>query len=131
MLDFSELFISQPATLIFLNVSVPTKILLLLFNGQIFYTLSNVLKYICDYLKSEERVYLYLDIVKQASNIFDLGLAFVAGLIKAVKKDKSLAIEKWLKHEFEKLIALFSRYVKADRIRKTCHNKALKTIIKH
>lgn len=74
---------------------------------------------------------LYLDIIIQASNIFDLGLRFAAGLIKAVKKDKSLAIEKWPKHEFEKLMALFSRYVKADRIRKTCHNKALKTIIKH
>lgn len=65
------------------------RILLLVFNGQIFYILSNILKHICDYPEDEKRMYLYLDIVKQVSNIFDLGSVFVTDLIKVVKKDKS------------------------------------------
>lgn len=67
---------------------------MLLFKRQIFYTLTDVSKYIHDYPKGERRVRLYLDIVKQASNIFDLGSIYTVGLIKAVKKDKSWAIEK-------------------------------------
>lgn len=87
--DPAELSIPQPALLVLLNVFVSTKILLLLFNKQIFYTLSNVLKYICNSLEVKKRVHLYLDIVKQALNIFDLGSVFAAGLINAIKKDKS------------------------------------------
>lgn len=87
--DLSKLSILQPALLVLLNVSLPIKILLLLFNKQIFYTLFDVLEHICDYPKSEKCVRLYIDIIKQASNIFDLGSAFTVGLIKAVKKNKS------------------------------------------
>ena len=64
LLDPAKLSIPQWAPLVLLSISVPMRILLLLFNRQIFYTLSNVLKYICDYPKVEEHVYLYLDIVK-------------------------------------------------------------------
>ena len=60
-------------------------------------------------MEGEERVPLYLDIVKQASKIFDLGSAFAAGLIKAVKKDKSWAIEKWSKHDVGELLAPLSK----------------------
>lgn len=56
--------------------------------------LSNVLKHVCDYLGNEEYMRLYLDIVEEALNIFDLGSAFAMSLIKAVKKDKSWAIKK-------------------------------------
>ena len=58
---------------------------MLLFNRQIFYTLSDNFKYICDYPESEECVCLYLN-YKTSSNIIDLGLAFALGLIKAIKK---------------------------------------------
>lgn len=70
------------------------KILLLLFDGQIFYTLFDIIEHIRDYLEGEKHVCVYLDIVKQASNIFDLGSAFAIGLIKAIKNNKSWAIEK-------------------------------------
>lgn len=87
--DLIELSIFQPALLVLLSVSIPMRILLLFFNGQIFYTLSNVLEHICDYPKGEKRMRLYLDIVKQASNIFDPRSIFATDPIKAVKKDKS------------------------------------------
>lgn len=51
--------------------------------------LSDILAHIRDYPEGEDRVALYLDVVKQVSNIFDLGSAFASGLIKVVKKDKS------------------------------------------
>lgn len=63
--------------------------------------MSDVLVYICDYPEGEDRVALDLDVVKQISNIFDLGLAFVVGSIKAVKKDKSQAVLECSKAEVE------------------------------
>lgn len=80
---------------------------------------SDVLKHIYDYPEGKERICLYMDIMKQALNIFDLGLVFAAGLIKVLKKDKSWTIEKWSKYKIKKLLALLFRHVKADRIGKT------------
>lgn len=65
------------------------KKLSLTFNGCTLYMLSDVVAHICDYPYGEKRVALYLDVVKQASKFFNLGLAFAAGLIKAIKKIKS------------------------------------------
>ena len=129
--DCSELSIPQSTLLILLNVSVSIRILLLLINEQIFYTLFDIFKYICDYSEGKQRVRLYIDIVKQASNIFDLDSAFTVSLINAVKKNKSWVIEKWSKNEVKELLAPFSCYIKADQIGKTRHDRALKTIIKH
>lgn len=92
--DLSNLFIPLPALLILLNIFVFTKILLLLFNEEIFYIFLNIFKHICNYLKGEKCIHLHLDIVKQALNNFNLGLIFVAGLIKVIKKDKKWVIEK-------------------------------------
>lgn len=107
------------------------RILLLLFNRQIFYILSNVFDNIRDYPESKKRIQLYLNVVKQASNIYDLSSAFAVGLIKAIKKDKSWAIKKWSKHEFEKLLAPLSCHIKADQIGRTRFDGALKTITKY
>ena len=67
------------------------RILLLSFNGQIFYTIFDVFEHICDYLKGKKYARLYLDIVKQASNMFDLDSAFETGLIKTLKKDNVIS----------------------------------------
>lgn len=47
--DPPKSFILQPAPLVLLSVSVPRRLFLLSFNGQIFHTLSDVLKHIRDY----------------------------------------------------------------------------------
>lgn len=65
------------------------KTLLLIFYGQNFYMLFDVIAHICDYPKGKKRVALYVDVVKQVKKIFDLGSTFAKGLIKAIKKDKS------------------------------------------
>ena len=56
--DPFQLSIFQPALLILLSIFVFMRILLLLFNEQIFYTFSNILKYICDYPEVEKYVCL-------------------------------------------------------------------------
>lgn len=114
-----KLSIARSILLVSLSVFVPMRILLLLLNRQIFYTLSNVFEHICDYLKGEKRILLYINIIKQASNIFHLGLAFATGLIKTVKKDKSWPIEKCSKHKNKEFLAPLFCHVKADRIGKT------------
>lgn len=86
--------------------------------------MSNVFDYICDYPESKKHVQLYLNVVKQASNIFDLSSAFVVGVIKAIKNDKSWVIKKWSKHKVEKLLAPFSYHIKADQIGGTRYDGA-------
>lgn len=87
--DVSSLGVYPPILSSILSVFIPLKTLLLTFNEQIFYTLFNVLAYICDYSESKKLVLLYVDIVKQALLIFDLSSAFAVSLIKTNKKDKS------------------------------------------
>lgn len=66
-----------------------SKMLLLMFNGRIFYLLSDVIAYIHDYREREECVALYVDVVKQVEKILNLKSAFAKGLIKIIKKNKS------------------------------------------
>ena len=54
---------------------VPQNTFSLTFNGRKFFTLSAVLDHIFKFPEGEERVHIYLKIVKQASNILYLGSA--------------------------------------------------------
>lgn len=108
-----------------------SKRLSLTFNGRIFYMLSNVIAHICNYPEGQKRVALYVDVVKQVEKIFDLGLAFAEGLIKAIKKDKSWALAEWSTNEVEQLLVPLSRHVRAARIGRTRHQGALTTINRH
>lgn len=54
--------------------------------------LSDVIAHICNYPEGEKRIALYINIVKQVKKIFDLELAFIESLIKAIKKNKSWAL---------------------------------------
>ena len=113
------------------NGSDCLKTLLVSFNGRIFYLLSEVIVYICDYPEDEECVTLYVDVVKKVKKIFDLGLAFVEGLIKAIKKNKSWALAEWSINELEQLLVPLSRHIQAIRIERTCRLGALIIINRH
>ena len=63
-------------------------ILLLSFNKQYFYFLLNILTYIFVYLEEENLLAIYIDIVWQISNIFDLSVALALGSINIIKKNK-------------------------------------------
>ncbi len=62
------------------------------FHGRIFYILSEVLAYVKDFPVGQDCVYVYENVVKQVGTIFELGFAFVSGLVRAIKKDKSWAL---------------------------------------
>ena len=111
--------------------SDPSKTLSLTFNGRTFYMLSDVIAHICDYPEGEERVALYVDVVKQVEKIFDLGSAFAEGLIKAIKKDKSWALAEWSTNKVEQLLVPLSRHVRAARVGRTRRQGALTTINRH
>ncbi len=57
-------------------------------------------------------MHLYVNIVRQTIQVFDIGVAFVSGLINAIKKDKSFEKELWTKNQVNLLIAPIERYVK-------------------
>lgn len=92
MLVFEPLLLSLTNLPILPTTPVSVKNLLLTFNGQLFYTLADVLTYISNYPKGKKRVFLYIDIIEQVAMIFNLESAFADGLIKVLKKDKSFAI---------------------------------------
>lgn len=50
--------------LLILNISNFLKKLLLIFNSYIFYILSNIIIYICDYSKKKKHIILYINIIK-------------------------------------------------------------------
>ena len=56
---------------------------------RFFYTFSDVLAYVQDFLADQDRVFVYEAMVKQLKTIFELGSAFAIGLVKAIKKNKS------------------------------------------
>ena len=62
--------------------------LALIFHKCLFYTLSDVLAYIQNFLIDRDCVYVYKNVVKQVGTIFELGSAFASGLARAIKKDK-------------------------------------------
>lgn len=101
------------------SAHVSSHTLSLSFNGRQFYSLSDVLAHISDYPEGEDRVAVYIDVVRQASNIFDLGASFALGLMNAIKKDKSFAMALWTKKHVKQLLVPLNRNVKAARIGKT------------
>lgn len=109
-------------------ISVPPSTLLLHFNGRAFSTLSAVFDHICEFPEGEARVPLYLEIVQQASNLFQLSSAFSQGLVTAIKQDKSWEIVKWTKEDVRKLLAPLSRHISADRLGRNRREGALSTI---
>lgn len=62
------------------------------FNWQLFYILADILTHISDYLNSEECIFLYINIIEQATKIFNQRLMFADNLIKALKKNRSFTI---------------------------------------
>lgn len=121
---------SAPAANLPVCTHVLSHILTMLFNERQFSTLSDVLAHISDYSERENRVAVYINIVRQPSNIFDLGAAFALGLMHAIKKNKSFAIGLWTKKNVKQLLPPFNRHVKAARLGKTQCEGALKTINK-
>lgn len=101
------------------STHVSSHTLSLSFNRRQFYSLSDVLAHLSDYPEGEDHVAVYIDVVKQASNISDLGAAFALGLMNAIKKDKSFAMGSWTKEHVKQLLVPLDRHVKAARIGRT------------
>lgn len=55
--------------------------------------MSDVLTYICDYLKNEDYMLLYVYVIYQITQIFDMGATFILRLINVIKKNKSFEME--------------------------------------
>lgn len=91
----------------------------MLFNRRQFCTLSDMLIYISDYLEEENYVAVYIDVVRQASNIFDLGVVFVLSLIYAIKKNKSFAVELSTKENVKQLLLPLDCHMNAIRFGRT------------
>lgn len=68
-------------------------IFLLLFNKHQFYYLFDIYLHIYNYFKGQNHVNLYIDVVCQITQIFDMGTAFALGLVNAIKKNKSFEME--------------------------------------
>lgn len=73
---------------------------------------------------------VYIDVIRQGSNIFDLGAAFAFGLINAIKKDKGFVMSSWTKEHVKQLLVPLDHHVKAARIGNTRRGRALKMINK-
>lgn len=86
--------------------------------------------HISDYPKRENCVAIYIDVVRQVLNIFNLGMAFALGLMYAIKKNKSFTVELWTKENVKQLLLPLDCYMKAARLRKIQCKEALKTINK-
>lgn len=65
-------------------------------------------------MASKAHVCIYLNILKNASNIFLLGLAFARGLVTAICKDPSWAMAQCSKKDVAEALAPISRHVCAD-----------------
>lgn len=85
------------------------KLLSLSFNNYTFYKLSDIIAHIHDYPVGLQRTKLYCDVVEQAVGLFDIGSVFAAGLIKAVKRDKSWAVVDWDAKDVAELLEPLTR----------------------
>lgn len=72
-----------------LHSHTSSNLLALTFNKQNFYTLSDSLDFVWDFLVGQRCMHIYLEMVKQVETIFEFGLTFASDLAKAIKKDKS------------------------------------------
>lgn len=58
-------------------------------NKYTFYKLSDIIGHMYDYSINVHYIKLYCDIIMQVFAFFNIGLIFVADLIKAIQKNKS------------------------------------------
>ncbi len=69
--------------------------------------------------------------VEQTTAIFDIGLLFAAGLITAVKKNKSWAMVHWNAKDVAQLLNPLTRHHKAGLVGRNRREEALRLINKH
>lgn len=79
-------------------------------------------------MEGEERVRMYLDIVKQATKILSQGAAFACDLIKAIRMDPSGGIADWSKKDVDEALDPIARHICADKVDRTRRTGALSTI---
>ncbi len=107
------------------------RLLSLSFNGHTFYRLSDILAHINDYPIGLQRVELYCDVVEQTAAIFDIGSVFAAGLITAVKKDKSWIMVHWNAKDVTQLLDPLTRHHKVGLVGRNRREETLRLINKH
>lgn len=61
-------------------------LLFLSLNSHIFFNLSNIIKYIHNYLVDLDHIKIYYNIIKKMTIIFEIRSIFTSNLIKVVKK---------------------------------------------
>lgn len=66
----------------------------------------------------------------QATQIFDIGMAFTSGLINAIKKNKSFEIESWTKDQLNLFVTPIKHHVKPVKLGKFWREGILKIINK-
>lgn len=113
--------LGPPALVVIFSTSthVSSHTLLLSFNRRQLFSLSDILAHICDYIEGQDCVHLYIDVVHQATQIFDMGATFASELISAIKKDNSFEMESWIKHQVDQLVASIKCHIKAARVGKS------------
>ncbi len=107
------------------------RLLSLSFNGHIFYKLFDILTHINDYPVGLQRVQLYYDLVEQTAAIFDIRSVFAAGLITAVKKDKSWVMVHWNTKNVAQLLDPLTCHYKAGLVGRNRHEEVLRLINKY
>lgn len=107
------------------------KLLFLSFNGHTFYKLSDIITHIHDYHVGLQHVKLYYDVVEQVVALFDVGLVFAAGLIKAIMKDKSWTFVDWDAKNLAELLEPLIYHHKVALDGQNCRKKASRLINKH
>ena len=108
-----------------------SRLLSLFFNGHIFYRLSDILAHIKNYSIGLQQVELYCNVIEKTIAIFDIRLAFVAGLIRGVKKNKSWAMVYWNARDVVQLLDPLICHYKAGVVRCNHCKEALRLINKH
>lgn len=93
-----------------------------------FHCWSDVLTHICNYPKRQDRMHSYDNVVRQATQIFNINVVFALVLINAIMKDKSFEMELWTKNQVNQLVAPIKRHVKATRVGRSRREEVLKTI---
>lgn len=104
---------------------------MLTFDKRIFYTLSDIVAYVQDFPIDQSCDYVYEHVVKQVETIFELESAFIFGLRRDIKKNKSWALVFWNEFEVDQLLAPLLCHVRANCIGGKRQEGALKTINQH
>lgn len=74
-------------------------------------------------------MHLYVNVVRQASQIFDMGATSASGLINAIKKDKSFEMKLWIKYQVNQFVAAIERHVKDARVERSRCKERLKQLL--